>query len=139
MPKPPGNGAFAAISPRFRRPRTPLRPACLTGSGISLVPLIEGSMQKRPRPIGFQFGKQASFSGNRFKLIHNANEKRSRSDNGSVPTMKYELYDLINDPRETVNVAEKHPEVVVDMRRRLDQWMASCRASQQGRDYLQQD
>jgi arylsulfatase len=35
---------------------------------------------------------------------------------------RWELFDLQNDPGETTNVADKHPEIVADMKSRLDQW-----------------
>lgn len=103
--------------------------------GISLMPLIEGKMAQRPKPIGFQFGSQASLTDNRFKLVHNASRRRPRSDNGSVPTAEYELYDLRDDPGETKNVAGQFPQVLQAMEKTLDQWQASCRASDQGQDY----
>lgn len=38
-----------------------------------------------------------------------------------------ELYDLYNDPGETENVAEKHPEIVEQMRKAYDQWWSEVR------------
>ena len=103
--------------------------------GISLLPVIAGQMKERPRPIGFQWGAQASLTDNRFKLVHNVGGEKHKSDNGSVPTAEFELYDLIDDPYETENIADQHSDVVAEMKQSLQQWQASCRASARGRDY----
>ena len=110
-------------------------PAGRPYDGISLLPLIEGKMTERPKPIGFQFGSQASLTDNRYKLVHNTRQRRPRSDNGAVPTADYELYDLINDPGETRNIADRLPDVVAAMKDTLSQWQTSCQASDAGRDY----
>ena len=103
--------------------------------GISLLPLIEGRMTERPKPIAFEFGSQASLTDNRYKLVHNTGKRRPRSDNGAVPTAEYELYDLINDPSETKNSVDQVPDVFARMKETLLQWQTSCRASEEGNDY----
>ncbi|WP_460166846.1 sulfatase family protein [Thermostilla marina] len=103
--------------------------------GVNLMPLIEGKMTERPRPIAFQYGTQVSLTDNRFKLVHNLSKKRPRSDNGTCPFSEWELYDLANDPSETTNVAAKYPEIVARMRETLAEWQESCRRSAEGADY----
>ncbi|RMF92705.1 MAG: hypothetical protein D6741_14610, partial [Planctomycetota bacterium] len=103
--------------------------------GVNLMPLIEGRMDERPRPIAFQFGTQVSLTDNRFKLVHNLSKKRPRSDNGTCPFSEWELYDLVNDPGETTNVASEHPRIVAQMRETLARWQESCRKSAEGADY----
>ncbi|HSH09540.1 MAG TPA: hypothetical protein VK995_04085, partial [Oceanipulchritudo sp.] len=103
--------------------------------GISLVPLIEGRMSERPVPIGFQGHGLATFTDNRFKLVHNPAKKRLNHDNGKTPVAEWELYDLLNDKSETQNIAECHPEIVNRMRTQLEAWQASCQASSIGADY----
>ena len=103
--------------------------------GISLLPFIDGELGERPEPIGFQFGSQAALSDSRYKLIHNLGQKRHRSDNGQVPYAEWELYDLHDDPQETRNLAEQHPEIVAQMRSQLSAWQASCQESDRGTDY----
>ncbi len=103
--------------------------------GISLLPLIAGRMTERPQPIGFQFGQQVALTDNRYKLVHNTAKERPRSDNGTVPTAEYELYDLIDDPSETRDIAANHRDIVATMKSTLQDWRASCQASDQGRDY----
>jgi arylsulfatase A-like enzyme len=104
--------------------------------GVSLVPLIEGKMADRPRPIGFwhyapgkkgaaEFAKeagQAAWAENRFKLVRPG------------PT-RYELYDLAADPAEERDVAAGNPDVVERMKRDLDAWQESVLRSFRGEDY----
>ena len=91
--------------------------------GLSLVPLLDGRMTQRPRPIAFESGKQLALTDNRWKLIS--------ADGGRT----YELYDLVADPAEARNVAADYPDVVASMRGTLLGWRASCDASRQGKDY----
>ena len=103
--------------------------------GVSLVPLIEGKMKKRPHPIGFQGHGLATLNDNRYKLVHNPSVKRQRSDNGETPVAEWELYDLQKDPGETTNIIAKHAKLASRMREQLEAWQASCAASNRGEDY----
>ncbi len=91
--------------------------------GVSLLPLIKGTMKERPRPIAFQSQKQISLTDNRFKLI---------STNGGK---SWELYDLITDPSEKKNLAGTHPDQVAKMATQLAAWQKSCENSVAGKDY----
>lgn len=100
-------------------PEATVRP----GDGISLLPLIQGAMTTRPRPIAFQSGRQIALVDNRWKLI---------SLNDGV---NYQLYDLISDPGESIDQAAANPAVVSAMKEQLAAWQASCKQSAQGKDY----
>jgi arylsulfatase A-like enzyme len=91
--------------------------------GISLLPLIRGELTERSRPIGFQSGKQRALSGDRYKLFQADAEKR------------FELYDLLDDPRETNDIAGAHPDIIKEMLADLEEWQKSCAASLAGEDY----
>lgn len=97
--------------------------------GISLMPLIRGQMRQRPRPIAFQSKNVAAIQNNRFKLlaigIRQHNWERA----------KIELYDLLADPGESINLASKQPAVVKTLKKQLKDWLASCRRSDRGLDY----
>ena len=58
--------------------------------GISLLSLIEGQMKERPKPIGFCFTNQVSYSDNQYKLY--------------VRNGMFELYDIVKDPFEKKNI-----------------------------------
>ncbi len=91
--------------------------------GVSLLPLIKGTMDERPRPIAFESRNQVSLTGNRYK-IYSKNKGKS-----------YELYDLIADQGETTDRADQHPDRLKGMRRMLEEWRQSCKKSAEGRDY----
>lgn len=91
--------------------------------GIDIFDLILHDQPERPRPIAFKSYKQRALTGNQFKIYS--------PDDGE----HYELYDLLNDPYETSDIAGSHPELVESMRTVLDQWIDSCRKSENGDDY----
>lgn len=91
--------------------------------GISLLPLIERRMTERPTPIAFESGHQVSLTGNRYKIYSD--------DDGRT----FALYDLIADPGEIENLANRHPDIYRGMKQTLDAWRRSCRSSEQGHDY----
>ncbi len=91
--------------------------------GISLLPLIEGKMEQRPVPIGFQSRGKIALSDNRYKIY---------SNNGGKT---YRLFDLLEDPSEKIDLAKQKPEVVKKMQKTLERWRKSCRDSMAGKDY----
>ena len=115
----------------FRIPEMDMRPY----DGISLLPVIEGDLKERPRPIGFHGHGLSTLNDNRYKLVHNPSKKRLKSDNGSTPVVEWELYDLIEDPSETTNLADTYPEILKKMRSQLLAWQISCQLSAKGLDY----
>jgi len=91
-------------------------PSAGSMDGVSLLPLIEGTMQDRPRPIGFESGKQIALIDNRYKIIS--------QDRGET----YQLFDLIVDRAEEKDLAAIHPSILSDMQKTLDAWRAACSA-----------
>ena len=91
--------------------------------GISLLPLIEGKMTERPKPIAFESRGQLALSDNRYKLIR---------PGGGQPWM---LFDLAEDPGEKRDLAAEKPKVVEEMKAALLDWQRSCAASRRGEDY----
>lgn len=104
--------------------------------GISLMPLLDGKMAQRPRPIGFwkEGGKNmtansghAIWSDNQYKL-HKITEKKKEG-------ITYELYDLLKDPSEKNDLAKDHPEIVTKMKAELEVWQDSVLRSLKMEDY----
>jgi arylsulfatase A-like enzyme len=93
--------------------------------GVSLLALIEGRSNQRPAPIGFESANQISLVDNRYKIYSN-NKGRT-----------YALYDLIDDPGETKDLATEEPEVLQSMKATLAQWRKACQDSLAGKDYKQ--
>lgn len=115
--------------------------------GISLLPLFEGKMTERPKPLGFML-RTTSMPGSdglaeldfvrhtqgvwidgKYKLIVGPSL-------GERPA-SVALYDIFADPAEQTNLAEQHPELVQRMRQALDAWRSSLRASYDGADFTE--
>ena len=97
-------------------------PAAL--DGVSLVPLFDGKLAKRGRPIGFESKGQTAWIGDRYKLYSNGKAKGAPK-----------LFDLIADPSENQDLAKREPGLAKHLARELAAWRDSCRASAAGRDY----
>jgi arylsulfatase A-like enzyme len=91
--------------------------------GVSLLPLIEDKMTERPLPIGFESKNQVSLIGNRYKIYSNNNGKT------------YMLFDLLDDPGENHDLAAEKPEILQEMKKKLEMWQVSCKNSLAGKDY----
>ncbi|MEE2706963.1 MAG: sulfatase-like hydrolase/transferase [Planctomycetota bacterium] len=105
--------------------------------GVSLIPLIDGRMKQRPRPIGFQSGGQVSWIDNQYKLIRIRAAKRRRGENNeSDEPDGFMLFDLDADLSEQNDVAADHPEIVKLMSAQLKSWQQSCAASRAGADFV---
>ena len=91
--------------------------------GQSLMGVITGQTDSRERPIGFQSKNQIAW--------HEGNLKLYTSDKGKT----WELYDLAVDRGETRNIAADRPKRMTFMVAQLSNWLASCRASDDGADY----
>lgn len=90
--------------------------------GISLLAVWQQRLREREAPIGFQFGKQKAAIDNRYKLYVNG-------------TNAPELYDLLDDPFETRNIAGDRPGELRRMQAYLEKFVRSCAASNAGADY----
>ena len=102
--------------------------------GISLVPLFEGKMKERGRPIGFQSAGQVALIGNRYKIHGSGGRKKERGQ--ALPNLK--LFDLTKDPSEQNDLAAQHPDLIKKMTATLEHWRKSCRHSDDGGDYREQ-
>jgi len=91
--------------------------------GVSLLPLIEGKMAERPRPIGFESSNQVSLTDNRYKIY---------SSDGGKTCM---LFDLLTDPGENRDLAAEKPQIIESMKATLVKWRKSCKDSLDGKDY----
>ncbi|MCM8531737.1 MAG: sulfatase-like hydrolase/transferase [Lentisphaeraceae bacterium] len=91
--------------------------------GVSLLPLIEGKVNKRSEPLGIMFTNRLNFSNNKYKLIS--------YDGGK----SYKLYDMINDKSETKDISQSHPEIVSEMKKQAMLWYNSTKQSFLGEEY----
>jgi len=91
--------------------------------GVNLLPLIEGTMHKRPSPIGFLYASQSALTDNQYKIYKGEKGKG------------WELYDLTKDPSEQNDLASKKPEVLAKMAKTFGAWEKSVERSAAGKDY----
>jgi len=91
--------------------------------GVDLMPLINGTMEKRGKDLTFQFGDQVALISGDHKIYSN--------DHGST----FELYNIAEDPSETTNVASSNPVKLKEMVIEWNIWKTSQKASANGADY----
>lgn len=87
--------------------------------GISLMPLIEGKATKRDKPIGFHCNGWDAWMEHRYKLVRHGKKDQ------------WELYDLLSDPFEKNDLAEKMPELLARLAKDYSAWAESCRADEE--------
>lgn len=107
--------------------------------GISLLPLLDGDMDRRGSRLGFQTpdggarglssrlgSPDHALIGDRYKLLSYLDAPRAGDDL---------LFDLAADPGERHNLAADLPELATSMKEELVAWDASCANSAEGDDY----
>jgi arylsulfatase A-like enzyme len=97
--------------------------------GVSLMPLIAGTMKERPKPIGFWHHGETGLEDG--PVVWNDNQYKLHRR----PNDQYELYDLVNDISEKTNLVEKQPEVFKRMKGEMQEWLRSVQSSRKGLDY----
>jgi arylsulfatase len=88
-------------------------------AGKSLVPLLTGdvdSVRQQDETIGLEAWGKRGVIGSQFKLVSSPKKPHGIAD--------WELYDLINDPSEQVDLAAKAPEVSAKMQRQWDEYQS---------------
>lgn len=90
--------------------------------GVSLLPLIKGEMQERPKPLGFHIKGVAAWHDGNWKAVR-ANKR------------DWELFDLSADSGEKNDLAGEHADKLQDMVAAWTKWKASVDASDNGGDY----
>lgn len=92
--------------------------------GMSVREILEGKVHEREKPMGFMHRNGAkSWVNQQHKLI---------SPKKDAP---YELYDLLTDPAEEIDLISKYPEIAAKMKAELEDWALSVERSNEGKDY----
>jgi arylsulfatase A-like enzyme len=98
--------------------------------GVSLVPLLRGEMNQRPKAMPFWLIDSLTKPALRFALVDN----RYKLLTNLTDQAEDELYDIPTDMAETKNLAAEHPEIVARMRDELRRWKQSVEKSMAGID-----
>jgi len=95
--------------------------------GESIKPVLQGDAFQRSDTLKFRFERRGD------QAIMNDQYKLISTNNGN----SYELYDLINDPTETMNIAgnSNMQTVVNSLRAELETWLGEVDISRAGGDY----
>ena len=89
--------------------------------GESFLAALQGKkIPKRKKPLFFEYSKGGAVRDGNWKLVSKSLAGKSKSV--TQTSTKWELYDLNNDPTETSDVAEKHPEIVLRLKQLWNQW-----------------
>ena len=88
---------------------------------------------KHPVAKTTDFGGEAAWTDTRFKLV--VAESRTGAKKKATSNAGVQLFDLTADPKETTDIAARHPDVVQRMRSELAAWQRSVERSLSGADY----
>ena len=92
--------------------------------GESLFPLFNSKPGKRKNKIPFRYLDKGALIDNNFKLVVTSIKKNN-----------FELYDLLNDPKESLNISSSYPIVFQEMKDEFIEWNKSVNESINGNDY----
>lgn len=90
--------------------------------GIDLLPFLRGEAPERERTVFWRTPKQEAVRSGRWKYIATGEARDEEV------TWQESLFDLLEDPGEQQDLAEKHPETVALLREKLSEWKAQMRA-----------
>ena len=92
--------------------------------GESLFPLFNSKLGKRKNKIPFRYLDKGALIDNNFKLVVTSIKKNN-----------FELYDLLNDPKESLNISSSYPIVFQEMKDEFIEWNRTVNESINGNDY----
>ena len=95
--------------------------------GINVLPLLSGEIELRNAPIAFQSPiRGGDYAADRSQLQYALSDDQYKlfSSDGGV---SWELYDLLDDPSETHDVAASHTERLEGMKVQLEAWIEVTR------------
>lgn len=112
-------------------------PADRVMDGKDLNDITRGVSDTRNAPIGFESQYQVAWTDDRYKLVYVPSQdfgklRHYRMGQNPDTSFVFELYDIVEDPQETINVAAKHPDIVARMSGQLQRWRKSVALSIDG-------
>lgn len=94
--------------------------------GISLSPILKSNLEIRNVKIPFRFKDKGALIDNNVKLMVT-----------SLSEMKFELYDLLNDPEESNDIANLNQDLLESMKNEYLEWNETVNLSVLGQDYAE--
>jgi arylsulfatase A-like enzyme len=97
-----------------------------------------GNKNSRNSPIGFESLYQLAWTDDRYKLVFIPQDldsearQEARHNQNPATDFDFELYDIVNDPGETTNIATENPDIVRKMSLELSSWRDSVANSIEG-------
>jgi len=91
--------------------------------GVNMLPIIQGQVEKRNKPLAFEFQEQAALINNEYKIYS--------GDKGQ----NFELYNILNDSVEQNNLAETEVKELQEMILLWQTWKTSQENSAMENDY----
>jgi arylsulfatase A-like enzyme len=98
-------------------------------------PAIDFLNYKHPVAKTSNFGGDAAWTDNRFKLVTGEGRRSGAKGAKGAAASRTELFDLLADPQEEHDIAAAHPDVVKRMTAELHAWQRSVERSLSGADY----
>jgi arylsulfatase A-like enzyme len=105
--------------------------------GKDLGHVIAGESNERNSPFGFESQHQLAWTDDRYKLIYAPTQdfgklRNARQGQNPETSFVFELYDIVDDPAESTDIAERYPEIVAKMSDQLSRWRKSVAFSIEG-------
>jgi arylsulfatase A-like enzyme len=91
--------------------------------GADLTPLLEKEIGPRDKPIGFRYGSKKAFVDKEWKIVQGSGKE------------EFALYNLDEDPSESMDLREQHPEIYKRLVDQYTEWSTSVDDSVAGKDY----
>ena len=100
--------------------------------GKDLNEMLLGREKARDLPIGFESVYQMAWIDDQYKLVYapileNATRRLGFKGQNPAESFDFELYDIVSDPAETIDLASRHPDIVESMSNELARWRESVR------------
>ena len=89
--------------------------------GESMLPLLTGEKETRTAPVNCMLSYKLASQNKKYKLY--------------AENQVFKLYDMEKDSLERVNIAEKHPELLNDMKASFVDWLSTVQSSFKGKEY----
>jgi len=82
-----------------------------------------GNLTERPKPMGWQYHDGIAYTNNSWKVVYKSHDCSGESCN-------WALYNINDDPNETINLTSQYPDIYQKLHNQAMNWVSSVNASQ---------